>query len=887
MVNTSETWKKKFNQTLVPESFVEITCGITEPGVNAKATVASSTAVEFATTDGLTENDFTSFTKYGTGEPNLCVLDDSCEILPDAAPYENAGFAGGVVVTDDSPDIIRFEIPSKIETPVPGVTVTWSSVFDEYATDFSVAAYLDTTELNTVSVTGNNSIRSDVEMELVGSNAIELKITKWCIPDHRARVEQFKIGRYLVFDKTKLTSYSHTSSRDPIAGQLPQDSISFSLDNSDRLWDSVNPQGIYKYIYERQPVTVRYGMDVDGKTEWVNGGIYFLSEWSVPSNSIEASFTARDAFLYLMTTNYTGRKYGTLYEMCYDALELLEADNITFEIPDVLKDYSTDITSDGASYTNANILQLAANAAGMALYQTRGGVIKIGYAYNFASAEDAQDISVMNNYSWPEINFAQKMLNVATTVGNKSYAYPETPSGRGVIQTISNAMLTDAILAKSRNALTESYSILSNRRKATLSYRASPTTDALDFVKVHHQFDYDAILLLTNVNYTFNGCFKGSLEGYMIADVNSVTLDYFDVTLDWAQSIILTANVGPASVDSPSISWTAFPEGIVSLHVLTNANGKSTCQVSWNWQGSATVTASAHGISASCSFTTNEYRLSNIVEGDTVFVEENGTLVEFIVAKRNYESKLNGTGRTLLVRKIAAQARAYDSDWAQYDSSDIDNWLNNSYASAFSLAARALAGTTSFYCYRGQNGVYRGWVVWANIYYASTYSSATVITLSKKFFLLSALELGCVLTGTSYNPYVSYDLNNDDNFGSQDNLHQRNFNYSDGSPLPLAKQIALTMLQANSAPKSVIWTRSPNFNDGYVTKKDPSYHTGLGTSVEGIIGYQDSSTKKWNYQTTVASVSTSRYVHPAFTVPDTVFIGPNKEIRFEESANEV
>ena len=111
--------------------------------------------------------------------------------------------------------------------------------------------------------------------------------------------------------------------------------------------------------------------------------------------------------------------------------------------------------------------------------------------------------------------------------------------------------------------------------------------------------------------------------------------------------------------------------------------------------------------------------------------------------------------------------------------------------------------------------------------------------------------------------------------------------YGEGSPLPLAKQFAITMLQANSSPESVIWTRSPNFNDGYSTKKDPAYHEDLGTSVEGIYGYQDSSTKKLNYQTTVASVSTSRYVHPAFTVPDTVFIGPNKEIRFEESVNEV
>lgn len=36
MVEVSDKWKEKFNETLVPESFVEITCGITEPGINKK-----------------------------------------------------------------------------------------------------------------------------------------------------------------------------------------------------------------------------------------------------------------------------------------------------------------------------------------------------------------------------------------------------------------------------------------------------------------------------------------------------------------------------------------------------------------------------------------------------------------------------------------------------------------------------------------------------------------------------------------------------------------------------------------------------------------------------------------------------------------------------------
>ena len=478
MVEVSDRWKEKFNETLVPESFVEITCGITEPGINKKATIVTSSAAPFSTFHNIALSDNASISKYSTGEPNLTVLDGSCSIVPSSPPYGTTGFLSAEIFDDSNHPVIRLELPSENKSSVPGVSICWSTVFGEYATDFSVSAYLGTSKLKTVTVNGNKSVRSDVEVELSGFDAVEIEVLKWCLPDRRVRVEQVKIGRYLVFDKTKILSYSHSSARDPISGQLSQESISFSLDNSDRTWDSVNPQGIYKYIYERQPVTVRYGMDVDGKTEWVSGGMFFLSEWSVPANSIEASFQARDAFLYLSSTKYTGRKYGTLYEMCYDALEQLEADEITFDISDELKDYSADISSDGSSYKNSDILQLAANAAGMALYQTRDGVITIKRAYEFDSGTDVEDITLLNNYSWPEITFAQNLLNVTTSVGNKTYAYPENPSGRGASQSLSNALLSESTLEKSRNALTESYSVLSNRRKATLEYRASPTTDA-------------------------------------------------------------------------------------------------------------------------------------------------------------------------------------------------------------------------------------------------------------------------------------------------------------------------------------------------------------------------------------------------------------------------
>lgn len=863
MVEVSDKWKEKFNETLVPESFVEITCGITEPGINKKATIVTSSAAPFSTFHNIALSDNASISRYSTGEPNLTVLDGSCGIVPSSPPYGTTGFLSAEIFDDSNHPVIRLELPSENKSSVPGVSICWSTVFGEYATDFSVSAYLGTSKLKTVTVNGNKSVRSDVEVELSGFDAVKIEVLKWCLPDRRVRVEQVKIGRYLVFDKTKILSYSHSSARDPISGQLSQESISFSLDNSDRTWDSVNPQGIYKYIYERQPVTVRYGMDVDGKTEWVSGGMFFLSEWSVPANSIEASFQARDAFLYLSSTKYTGRKYGTLYEMCYDALELLEADEITFDISDELKDYSTDITSDESTYHNSDILQLAANAAGMALYQTRDGVIKINRVYGSGASNPVLDIPVLNNYSWPEITFAQNMLNVVTTVGNATYAYPENPSGKGVSQTLSNVMLTKGILAKSRNALTESYGVLSNRRKASLAYRASPTIDALDMVKIHHQFNYDAVLLATNVKYTFNGCFKGTIEGYMMADAQALFLDHVSEQLDWGDSVVLSATLSPATIDSPKINWAVSPEGIVSLHVLTNAEGKSTCQVKWNSPGSAIVTASAGGNSASCSFLTTEYYLSNIPEGKTVLMDEGSNVVEFIVAKHGYESRLNGVGRTLLIRKRYPTLMNWDSSWSAYAQSDINTWLNGEYLNTFSSAQKEAIGSTTFYYTPGFTAM------------DFSVGSSKVSTMSKAVFLPSAHEFGG-------------DCEGNDVFGWTKN--SPDYKYNEGTSFPQAKGILESMLAADNATitngRCRVFTRTPflysaEYASYYHSSDRKDFLSRMVTTLEyTVIDGSSGFSVLWGHTAALGPSLLYYCAHPSFTLPETTQIDANGKLVF-------
>lgn len=556
MVQPSQRWLDKFNETLVPETFVKITYAITEPGLQEDAIPSTNGEVSFSDVSSVVNNESLNYTKYATGELNFVPLDGTFQIpfanVPESTLYtlttpeydalttsdndvllcnlfiypEEAGYVSEFCVSDSYHPKITLSFSKLHTAKIPGVTITWSQTCNEWATSFKLTAYSGKAVVSTKTVQNNDSVLSEVEWEISGYDSVSLEILSWCIPNRRARLEKIQLGQFIVFEKNGIFSYTHESSRDPISGQLPNDSITFTVDNSQQKWNPINPEGLYKYLYERQQISVQYGMDVDGTTEWIDGGKFFLSEWSVPANSIEASFTARDAFAYLMASNYTGRMYGTLYEMAYDALELLSDSIATFRISEELKNYSTDITSQSKSdYKDSDILQMVANAAGMAMYQTREGVIVLDRIPDIstASANLAGEIGIINNFSWPEITFSSPLKNVSCTVNVKSgssseskeYSYPSHPSCEGATQTISNEMLSESILAQPKNALTESYKVLSNRKKVSLSYRASPHFDALDYVLIHHQFGYSSVLLTTRFSYEYSGCFHGTVEGYL------------------------------------------------------------------------------------------------------------------------------------------------------------------------------------------------------------------------------------------------------------------------------------------------------------------------------------------------------------------------------------
>lgn len=300
MIEVSNEWKEAHKQMLLPESFVEISLEISDATVSG--TVFGSNVASFSNASSIINaGKKTACEPYITLEHNRWLLDGSNTVAPaDSSLTTNARY----VSADDSDSTVTINLDSPGES-IPGVTITWSGEYNEYATAFTVTAKNGSTTLRTVSVTNNDSVVSIVDMPVSGYTSLEITISEWSVPDHRHRIDSVKFGLMLVFGKNQIISYTHEMNGDPLGTELSRSTLTFEVDNSDGRWNILNPSSLAKYLYEQQRLTVHYGLQLDSGIEWIQAGVFYLSEWKMPANGMTATFIARDAIEFVQNDNYS------------------------------------------------------------------------------------------------------------------------------------------------------------------------------------------------------------------------------------------------------------------------------------------------------------------------------------------------------------------------------------------------------------------------------------------------------------------------------------------------------------------------------------------------------------------------------------------------------
>ena len=511
MISVSDAWKSAQQELLVPMSDIRIEYNVTDPGVQDEAVSTATTTEEtYSSVAEVVNEEGLHEPLYATLEHNSWLLNKTRSVLPDA-PVVTDGFISRNLSGADG---VFAEVPTIVITfsqvhtnNVPGLSITWSKAYEEYATRFRITVYNGETVVKSVLVEDNRSVFLNVLEPIAGYDKITLEILEWCKPYRRARLMEVLIGIKQIYTKADLMGYSHEQSADLLSGALPKNSIVFELDNSDNRWNPDKPGGAEQYLIQRQTLIVRYGLLINGEMEWIRAGTFYMSEWDTPSNGITASFTARD-LLEFCTEVYEGPRTGSLMAIAQAALEQsgIKADDVT--LSPTLSNIQTDFDEESGEHTCAEILQMVANAGRCCIWQDRSGVLHIEPLsttltdYIIGTMENG----LSNAYEHPEFTLSKELKSVRVNSGQGM----ATNSQTGVVQEVSNPLITDEATANAVAAWCKA--CLKGRKTLSGSFRADPRLDALDKVTVVSKYSTSPVYI-TNIKYEYNGAFRGTYEG--------------------------------------------------------------------------------------------------------------------------------------------------------------------------------------------------------------------------------------------------------------------------------------------------------------------------------------------------------------------------------------
>lgn len=500
MIHASQAWIAAHEQNMLPETFVEVSYGAVDEEAQNTAMPSGWEEAPISNADnviaGAIKPKF-----YATLERNLWALNGTRTVFNENEDPQNVGY-----VSESSAEAgMEIVFPKVMTSIIPGITITWSSEYHEYAKSFSVTARRGDITVAVKNVTDNTDITSRVEMDMVDYDRIFIEIYEWSTPDQRFRIDKVEIGLGITFTKKELTSFMHEREGDLSSGFLSKNDIKFSVDNTTGVWNPDNPQGSVKYLAERQKLQVRYGMRVGDEIEWIEAGTFYLSEWDTPSNGGEASFVARDIFEYLLNEPFPEGVTGTLESLVDRA----------FDIANVPSDFvyytsaamATNSATSGADQTAAQVVQMCANAAESVIYQDR-----LGRLHMTPLVKENSGVTVPRRLAvtHPEVKLSKPLRSITVSYGeNASYVLNVAETGEN--QTIDNPFITTE--QQARRVAEVARDALITRKTVSGEFRADPRLDIFDIVTVESKYGNIYPVVLTQLTYQYKGSFWATYTG--------------------------------------------------------------------------------------------------------------------------------------------------------------------------------------------------------------------------------------------------------------------------------------------------------------------------------------------------------------------------------------
>lgn len=478
--------------------------------------------------------------KFATFEKDYFKLDGSFVIPPtsneEAANTHQLGWwsrelcsADGVFAT---PPKVTFTFSEPHDSM--GLTLHFDSLNNEHASDFDIIVYSAGDRM--IAREGVKDNKKNTYVWVTGLDAyekIEIIITKWATPFRRARIVELDFGVLQEYEGDKLIKVSLIEQMNVVGDTLPANEVKFTIDNSNKNFNILNPVGFYRFLKERQELSISLGVDTgDDDFEFISTEGYYLTDWQSDEGALTTSFTARNVF-ELLDKDYIPKAADNLYDLAVDLM--VKAKLTKYEIDETLKDIPTEGFKEKQTFRKA--LQCIGLASKSAVYQNRSGVITVkpfeildqdtSYIY-FAGPEmitgmvsptvysgyDMLNITFDNVFKEPQIKLDKLLQSITMTIhtgGTKEeHIFYNAENSEGVNFKCDNPLINTIERAQEVAQWVIDESNL--RALYQVNWRQNPALECGDIVLIEDSFGAEKQSRITKQEYNFSGYLSGRTD---------------------------------------------------------------------------------------------------------------------------------------------------------------------------------------------------------------------------------------------------------------------------------------------------------------------------------------------------------------------------------------
>lgn len=476
--------------------------------------------------------------KFATFEQDYFRLDGSFRIppKPDDGEGELGWWSGDICGSDGV-----FEIPQTITLTFDddhdsiGLTIHFDSAAQEYAADFDIDVYgAGDVLVASEKVRGNKGTSYPWTHGLDAYVKIVVTIRKWVKPFRRARIAEIDFGVVQTYEGDQLIQLNLIEQMNVVGDTLPANELKFTIDNSSKEFNILNPAGFYRFLKGRQELSVSFGIEIEEDVfEYVTMKGYYLTDWQSDEGALTTTFTARNIFELLEKEYVQSGVFANLYDLTEDVV--MKAGVPYYEIDKTLKDIPTEGFPEKLTYRKA--LQCIGIASKSAVYQNRNGILIIkpfvildeSTSYilfagpdmftgmvtpTVYSGYDMLNITFDNVYAEPQIKLDKLIQSLIMTVyigGEKNehiFYNPSTDEGASLkcdnplINSVEHAADVARWIIEESNL----------RALYQVNWRQNPALECGDIVIIEDSYGAEKQSRITKQEFEFSGYLSGKTE---------------------------------------------------------------------------------------------------------------------------------------------------------------------------------------------------------------------------------------------------------------------------------------------------------------------------------------------------------------------------------------